>query len=127
VKEYKDEIIFLYKVLEGCSDKSYGIHVAKLAGIPNNVINRAYQILKKLQKSASKINYETSVKSIQLELNLDNDIEDKKEQEGFLKEILEEIEKIDINNLTPIDAFNYILKWKKVINIKTQKDENTKD
>jgi len=49
VKEWNDQIIFLRKVVEGAADKSYGIHVAKLAGIPSSVVHRAEEILKTLE------------------------------------------------------------------------------
>lgn len=130
VKEYKDEIIFLYKVVEGSSDKSYGIHVAKLAGIPKEIVNRAYKLLKHLQDSSMIANLSNYGKSLQLQLNLENiskstRIENKDIE--ILTELLEEIKKIDINNMTPIDAFNYILKWKRKINTKELKEENIKD
>ncbi len=112
VKEYKDEIIFLYKVQPGCSDKSYGIHVAKLAGVPQKVIKRAWVLLKYLQDAAVSIDSALNSKSKQLELNIlpqDGVIE-----ENFSK-LLEEIKKIDINNLKPIEALNLILEWKKIV------------
>lgn len=123
VKEYKDEIIFLYKVLPGCSDKSYGIHVAKLAGIPQEVVNRAQVLLKRMLNMSIDVTSIFQQKFKQLELNLE------KEEKNLTSELLEEIEKIDINNLTPIEAFNLILKWKKLINqnIKDRNDVNIQD
>lgn len=111
VKEYKDEIIFLYKVQPGCSDKSYGIHVAKIAGLPQEVIKRSWLLLKYLQDSAVSIDVVLSNKSKQLEFN----ILQKDEFEKNFSELLEEIKKIDINALTPIEAFNLIIQWKKII------------
>ncbi|MDD4317563.1 MAG: hypothetical protein PHV75_03505, partial [Victivallaceae bacterium] len=52
VKEYGDQIIFLRQIIPGGTDKSYGIHVAKLAGLPNPVIERAKEILENLENSA---------------------------------------------------------------------------
>lgn len=127
VKEFKDEIVFLYKVIEGCSDKSYGIHVAKLAGIPEKVIKRSYTLLKQLQNSTSKINIENIHKSNQLQLDLFDIIDTTILHKKILEQLLEEIKKIDINNLTPLEAFNIILKWKKVIATQELKKENTKD
>ncbi|MFN3551333.1 MAG: DNA mismatch repair protein MutS, partial [Endomicrobiia bacterium] len=111
VKEYKDEIIFLYKVQPGCSDKSYGIHVAKLAGVPQQVIKRSWILLKYLQDAAVSIESALNSKSKQLEL----DILQQNEVEKNFSQLLEEIKKIDINNLKPIEAFNLILEWKKII------------
>jgi DNA mismatch repair protein MutS len=125
VKEYKDEIVFLYKVLPGPSDKSYGIHVAKLAGIPQGVINRASVLLKYLLNAAANIDKATKQKGIQLQLI---PIEQQNGQEKKLfNEILVNLKKIDINKITPLDAFNLLLQWKKIIeqDIQGQNDENT--
>ncbi len=125
VKEFKDDIVFLYKVLPGSSDKSYGIHVAKLAGIQSKIIKRASELLKHLLKTAATLNLNTSSKSSQLELFTNEEIIEK----NFLNEILEELKKIDINNLKPIEALQLILKWKEIINqnILGQNEGNTKD
>ncbi|MEG2076943.1 MAG: hypothetical protein RRY34_10605, partial [Victivallaceae bacterium] len=56
VKEYGDEIIFLRQIVPGGTDKSYGIHVAKLAGLPSPVIDRANEILEILENNASREN-----------------------------------------------------------------------
>ncbi|MDR1928537.1 MAG: DNA mismatch repair protein MutS [Endomicrobium sp.] len=56
VKEWKGKIIFLHKIVKGKSDKSYGIHVAKIAGIPNEVIERSYKILDKFKNNTAIIN-----------------------------------------------------------------------
>jgi DNA mismatch repair protein MutS len=125
VKEYKDEIVFLYKVLPGPSDKSYGIHVAKLAGIPQGVINRASVLLKYLLNAAANIDKATKQKGIQLQLI---PIEQQNGQEKkIFNEILVNLKKIDINKITPLDAFNLLLQWKKIIeqDIQDQNDENT--
>lgn len=125
VKEFKDDIVFLYKVLPGPSDKSYGIHVAKLAGIKSEIVKRAYDILKHLLKTAATLNLNADRKSSQLELFSNEKIIEK----NFLGEILEEIKEIDINNLKPIEALQLILKWKEIINqnILGQNEDNTKD
>ncbi|MCX7716172.1 MAG: DNA mismatch repair protein MutS, partial [Endomicrobia bacterium] len=123
VKEYKDEIVFLYKVVPGCSDKSYGIHVAKLAGIPQEVVNRAQVLLKQMLNMTIKVDSVLQPKSLQLELGLQED------NKKFIFALLEEIKKIDINNLTPIEAFNLLIKWKDIINqnIPGLNEENIKD
>ncbi|MDR1942984.1 MAG: DNA mismatch repair protein MutS [Endomicrobium sp.] len=101
VKEWNGNVIFLHKIIEGSADKSYGIHVAKIAGLPHQVIERAYKILNKLEMdSAAK--------------SKDND-----KQMEFLchpepqePQILVELRNMDINNLSPIDAFNLLRQWK---------------
>ena len=102
VKEKGEDIIFLRKIVPGGTDESYGIHVAKLAGVPQAVVTKANEILRTLEKKVS-----TKGK------------EDKKEVAGQLDmynyklaEIAHEIDKINLNELTPIDALNVLVKIK---------------
>lgn len=105
VKEKGEDIIFLRQIVEGGTDESYGIHVAKLAGVPKQVITRANKILKSLEKGGQKV--------------VVNEAEEKKQVEGQvdffnfkLEEIAEELDKINLNELTPIDALNTLVKMK---------------
>lgn len=104
VKEYKDKIIFLHKLIDGAADRSYGIEVARLAGIPEKAILRAKEILKVLEKA---------------DLLKDRNIKRTNFEQLSLFEpsssILEEIENLKIEELTPLDALNLIAKWKKEI------------
>jgi DNA mismatch repair protein MutS len=106
VKETMNSVEFLHKVVTGSADKSYGIHVAKLAGLPKNIISRATKILEKLESKGSdksKIS-EQEISSEQLEIfNASNHI------------ILQILEKIDIDNITPVEAINELHKLKKLI------------
>ena len=111
VKEEKNDVLFLRKLVPGGSEHSFGIHVAKMAGMPNQVLKKARQILKKLEKSHSNEELTGKVKSIkddhQLQFfNLDNPI---------LEELKEEILKIDINSLTPVEALIKLSELKKKI------------
>ena len=111
VKEEKNDVLFLRKLVPGGSEHSFGIHVAKMAGMPNQVLKKAHQILKKLEKSHSNEELTGKVKSIkddhQLQFfNLDNPI---------LEELKEEILKIDINSLTPVEALFKLSELKKKI------------
>jgi len=106
VKEKGEDIIFLRKIIPGGTDESYGIHVAKLAGVPNVVVKRSNEILKTLER-----------KSI-LGTNGPKK-ENKKVTEGQLDfynfklaEIAHELDKINLNELTPIDALNTLVKIK---------------
>jgi len=105
VKEKGEDIIFLRKIVEGGTDESYGIHVAKLAGVPKQVITRANKILKSLEKDGQKV--------------IVNEKEDKKQVEGQvdffnfkLDEIARELDKVNLNELTPIDALNILVRMK---------------
>ena len=100
--EENGNITFLHKVKDGSVDKSYGINVATLAGLPKEVIDRANIILKEYE---TKENKKTSSVQIALPLNF----EEKK------SEVEEELKKIDILNITPIEAINILSKLKEKI------------
>ena len=112
IQEAKDNIIFLRKLISGGSEHSFGIHVAKLAGMPSKVVNRANEILKTLestrttQDSGEKIKRVTE-ENLQLSFfQLDDPV---------LENIREELTKIDINTLTPIEALMKLNSIKKMI------------
>ena len=111
VKEEKNDVLFLRKLVPGGSEHSFGIHVAKMAGMPSKVLNKAHQILKKLEKSHSNEELTGKVKSIKDDIqlqffNLDNPV---------LEELKDEISKIDINSLTPVEALLKLSELKKKI------------
>jgi len=100
VKELKNNVLFLRKLVAGGSAHSFGIHVAKMAGMPQQVIHRANKILKQLEKSHSSEELTNKVKSLKDEMqlsffNLDDPL---------LEEIKDEILHLDINTLTPVEA-----------------------
>ena len=117
VKEWKDDIVFLRKIVPGPSDQSYGIHVAKLAGIPHNVIERAKEILFNLEKKElddvgqPRIAYRPSTKRDKNQLLL---FQDDRERE-ILDKILGEIQKRDMSSLTPLAALNLLNEFKERI------------
>ena len=106
VKEKGEDIIFLRKIVQGGTDESYGIHVARLAGVPKIVTKKANEILRSLErKNILKVKKEEK--------------QDKKQVEGQfdlynykLAEIAHEIDKINLNELTPIDALNTLVRIK---------------
>ena len=97
--ETGNQVVFLHKIVPGGADRSYGIHVAQLAGIPRPVISRASEILQQLeQSSGSAVKIEaTPVQQMTLfpETN----------------PLLEELKKIDLNTLSPIEALNFLYEW----------------
>ncbi|MFH1824567.1 MAG: DNA mismatch repair protein MutS [Candidatus Firestonebacteria bacterium] len=101
VKEWNDEIIFLRKIAEGAADRSYGIQVARLAGLPKEILNRAKEILSNLEDANYKIGG-AGEKSNQLSVF-----------EDFNNEIIEDFKKMDINKLTPVEALNKLSELKK--------------
>ncbi|MHA1540313.1 MAG: DNA mismatch repair protein MutS [Alphaproteobacteria bacterium] len=108
IKEWEENIIFLYKVIKGASDRSYGIHVAKLAGLPQSVIGRANQILDTLTKEQDKTAPLEGLPLFEehVTLQFNEDVEKLKE----LKDILSDIEPDD---LTPKKALDLLYTLKK--------------
>ena len=127
VKERKDDIVFLRKIIPGPSDRSYGLHVAKLAGIPKSVVERAREILFNLEKQEldnsglPRMAYHRSKKRDRTQLLL---FEEDRERE-FLDEVKEEIEKCDLSSLPPIDALNFLHKLQE--RIKKAKGSKSKE
>ena len=106
VKEKGEDIIFLRKIVKGGTDESYGVHVAKLAGVPQTVTKRANEILKSIERK-----------------NVLNNKKMEKQEKGVaegqltmfnykLAEIAHELDKVDVNELTPIEALNTLVKIK---------------
>ena len=106
VKEKGEDVIFLRKIVPGGTDESYGIHVAKLAGVPQIVVKRSNEILKSLERKSmlgNKNVEKENKKVIAGQLDLYN---------YKLAEIAHELDKINLNELTPIDALNVLSKMK---------------
>jgi len=101
VSESDNKVVFLHKIVPGGADKSYGIHVAQLAGLPSPVIQRANEIMAELEKSsgrAMRINPHAA------------------QQASLFPEtspLLDDLKEIDINSLSPIEALNRLFEWQK--------------
>ncbi len=111
VKELKDTVLFLRKLVPGGSEHSFGIYVAKMAGMPQQVINKAEKILKKLEKSHSSEELTDNLQAVQNEMqlsffNLDDPL---------LERIKEELLHIDINTLTPVEALMKLNEIKRML------------
>jgi len=115
VKEIDGKVIFLRKLMPGGSEHSFGIHVAKLAGMPKSIVKRSEQILKKLEagnnrgelKSAPTAEIADSREGLQLNFfQLDDPV---------LSQVRDEILGIDVNNLTPLEALNKLNEIKKIV------------
>lgn len=112
VRELENKVLFLRKLVPGGSEHSFGIHVARMAGIPSKVVNRAGEILLQLEKSRSgpgmgkkgvkKQNDEMQLSFFQLD-------------DPVLEQIREEILRVDVNNLTPVEALNKLNEIKKLL------------
>ena len=101
VSEADNKVVFLHKIISGGADRSYGIHVAQLAGLPSPVIQRANEIMVELEKTsgrAVKINPQSA------------------QQVALFPEtnpLLDEIKGLDVNSLSPIEALNKLFEWQK--------------
>lgn len=126
VSNYNNELIFMHKVIEGVAGKSYGIHVAKLAGIPKQVLKQAQDVLTKLEKQQNALNDKINSKK-ELPLFEDNSVqyspaqasyasveEDslKSEEDIKYKEIIDIIENINVDECSPKEALNILYKLK---------------
>jgi len=111
VKEKGDDVIFLRKIVPGEADKSYGIQVAKIAGVPQSVINRAKKILAKLE------NYQPKDELCISDMAATSDIEARESQlnlEAFKsQEIIEKIKSVSIDTITPLEALNLLYSIKR--------------
>lgn len=114
IKELNNKVIFLRKLKRGGSEHSFGIHVARMAGMPRSVVSRADEILKELEESHNRQELKKPIadiaghrEGIQLSIfQLDDPV---------LKQIRDEIIEIDINNLTPVEALNKLYNIKKLL------------
>lgn len=106
VKEKGEDIIFLRKIVDGGTDESYGVHVARLAGVPQVVTKKANEILQSLERRNvlnNKIIEQTPKKESADQIDMYN---------YKIAEVAHEIDRIDFNQLTPIDALNTLVKIK---------------
>jgi len=114
VKELNDGIVFLRKIVKGSANKSFGIEVANLAGLPKIIITRAKEILKMLETADINKNQTNLQSAVNKTENATNkNIE-------FNKGIIKQIDELDVSNITPVDAFKFLLLLKEQI-------ENYKD
>ncbi len=109
VKEWEDHVVFLHKIVPGAADKSYGIHVARLAGVPRDVNERAKQILAQLEaehlddRGRPRIGAGRSTRQRgDIQLTLFAPVE---------HPLMDSIRGIDVNRLTPLDALQLVQKW----------------
>jgi len=113
VKKRGDDLTFLRKIVRGPVDESYGIEVAKLAGIPKEIVKRAKEVLRSLEEDGKTLSSpkKTNEESADFSLGLDSmtiSLADMTRDS-----VCESIRKTDINTLTPIEAMNLIFQWKK--------------
>ena len=132
VKERGDDIVFLRKIIKGGADKSYGIQVAKLAGVPDMVIDRAKEIVnqlldnditEKVQQIAVEVKGDGKAKKAEhydevdmAQMSLFDTVTD--------EDVLKELKEVDVSNLTPIDALNTLYRLQSKLNNRWQSDNS---
>jgi DNA mismatch repair protein MutS len=105
-----DEVVFLHKILPGGTDKSYGIHVAKLAGIPRPILERSKEILAELENAFAK---EAAGSHLAKNKTKEPDADMLFVEKN--KPILDKLTSVDVNKLTPIEAINLLNQIKEQI------------
>ncbi|MCD6401394.1 MAG: DNA mismatch repair protein MutS [Anaerolineales bacterium] len=101
VSEADGKVVFLRTIIPGGADKSYGIHVAQLAGLPRPVIQRADEILKQLEASSGRA------------ININPHVTQQMKLFPETNPLIDELKELDLNSLTPIEAINRLYEWKK--------------
>ncbi len=116
VREWQDELVFLHKIVQGAADKSYGIHVARLAGVPREVVQRSREILAQLEDE----HYDTHGRP---------KIARKRPTAGIVQltlfgpeehPVLEELRKLDLNGITPLAALELLHRWQQSLRSQTR-------
>ena len=113
VREADGKVIFLRKLARGGSEHSFGIHVAKLAGMPASIVERANQVLKDLEGNSPKASIGAVKGSVSAHEGLQ--LSFFQLDDPVLEQIRDELTRLDINNLTPIDALNKLHEIKKLV------------
>ena len=119
VNEKDGKVIFLRNIVKGGADKSYGIEVAKLAGLPKEILKESKKILKRLEQKKELIEKTVNIHQLSLfgeNLGFDDDEDEKKkeadEKMEVMSDIIDEIEEKDINNITPMEALKFLSELK---------------
>lgn len=113
IKEHGSKIIFMRKLVEGGSAHSFGIHVAKMAGMPGEVVSRANQVLKLLESSRGQSGDEIEISSVGKQSD-DMQLSFFQLDDPVLSQIRDDISKLDIDNLTPVEALMKLNEIKKL-------------
>ena len=119
VREWQDEVVFLHKIVEGSADKSYGIHVARLAGVPKEVVERSKDILSQLEEEHLDAVGRARIalrgeprRSGQMQLTLFGPAE---------HPLLDDIRKLNLNDTTPLQALQLLQQWQEMLDKEEKK------
>ena len=100
IREWKDDIVFLYRIAEGRADRSYGIHVAKIAGVPKAVVARAHELLETLTVHSSQASDECDEGTGSPQMNLVT--------EYLQNPLIDELKSIELTSMNPMEAFDVL-------------------
>lgn len=106
VQEWEGKVVFHHKIIDGIADKSYGLHVATIAGVPQNVIKRADELLKQMESGDNKLLSFPIAKSAQ------NQISPYSESAPKASEVVSELKNLNLNEITPLQALNLLMELK---------------
>ncbi len=119
VREWQDEVIFLHKIVDGAADKSYGIHVARLAGVPREVVERSKDILAQLEEEHLDAEGRAKIarrpekrRSGEIQLTLFGPAD---------HPLLDDVRQVDLNQTTPLEALQLIQRWQDSLNTEEKK------
>lgn len=111
VEEKDGTVYFLHHVARGSTDKSYGVNVARMAGIPSPVLKRALKLLQELEADHDR--------PVQLDLfaslQYDTTVFEEPTEDAAVNPVLEELRAVDVNNLTPLEALQLLAKWQQAL------------
>jgi DNA mismatch repair protein MutS len=111
IKEKSNSIVFLRRVIDGTADKSYGIHVAELAGIPDEITARAKILLNKFESDVVQ-----STRTQKKQASKHQDLQQMSLLPEFDWMFINELRKLDLETITPLEAINFLFEWKNTLN-----------
>lgn len=114
IKEFNDEVIFLHEVIDGAADRSYGIHVAKLAGLPKLVVKRAAQVLDSLENSDKSTYITKMIDDLPLFASVQKKMEEKEEKEE-LSPLFQAMRQTNPDELSPKEALEKLYELKNLL------------
>jgi DNA mismatch repair protein MutS len=115
-EEYEGNVVFLHQIKEGAADKSYGIHVAKLANLPEALINRASIILNQLESNEAQVPFSPTKETDQLSFFVEEDMDSKKSTAEKQTEefVMNQLMRLDLFDMTPLEAMNELHRIQKL-------------
>jgi DNA mismatch repair protein MutS len=112
VREYEDQVVFLHRIIPGAADRSYGLHVAKLAGIPREVLERANAVLSELEKTFSRESQRPVLAAVQRRRQRQLRLFEEPEEA-----VVRQLRELDAGRMEPTAAVELIARWRRVLGL----------